>query len=86
LDLWYGAAELTLVLVLVEDEREKLKLAFVETVRWDCCDNADADRCRTSVLYCFLEWETARCGITGASGWAAGAGVCWAGTVKKQER
>jgi hypothetical protein len=40
------------------------------------------------VLYCFLEWEAARCGTTGASGRAAGAGVCcWTGaTLKKQER
>jgi hypothetical protein len=79
--------ELTLVLVLVDEDREKEKLAFVETVRCDCCDNPDADRCRTSVLYRFLvEWEGARCGTSGASGWAAGATVCWPGVVKKQER
>lgn len=46
------------------------------------------------MLYCFLEWEAARCGTTGASGRAVGAGVCcccccccWTGaTLKKQER
>lgn len=93
LDLWYMGAELTLVLVLLEDDREKVMLAFVETVRCDCCDCcdiADVDRCRTRVLYCFLEWDAARCGTAGTagtSGRGAGAvGVCWLGTVKKQER
>jgi hypothetical protein len=74
LDLWWWwciGVELTLVLVLVDEDREKVRLAFVETVRCDCCDMPDVDRCRTRVLYCFLEWEAARCGITGASGWAA---------------
>jgi hypothetical protein len=91
LDLWWWwgvGVELTLVLVLVEDEREKVKLAFVEMVRCDCWDMPDADRCRTRVLYCFFEWEGARCGITGASGrWTgAAAGICCGGAVKKQER
>jgi hypothetical protein len=74
--------------VLVDEDREKVKLAFVETVRWDCWDSPDADRCRTSVLYFFVECEAARCGTTGASGRGAGAGICcWVGaTVKKQER
>lgn len=88
LDLWRDTwPELTLVLVLVDEDREKEKLAFVETVRCDCWDMPDVDRCRTRVLYCFLvEWEGARCGTRGASGCVAGAVVCWPGLVKKQER
>lgn len=87
---WCIGVELTLVFVLVEEEREKVKLAFVETVRCDCCDccdSAEADRCRTSVLCCFLEWETARCGIAGTSDWAVGTLVCWIGaTVKADDK
>ncbi len=65
------------MLVLVEDEREKEKLAFVEELPRDCCDICDADRCRTSVLG-FLGCERARCGITGASvRVGAGAGFCF---------
>lgn len=40
----------TLVLVLLEDEREKVRLGLVETVRCEFADIVDADRCRTSVL------------------------------------
>jgi hypothetical protein len=35
---WCVGVELTLVFVLVDEDREKVKLAFVERVRWDCWD------------------------------------------------
>jgi len=36
------------VLVLADDEREKVKLALVETVLLDCSDMRDTDRWRFS--------------------------------------
>jgi hypothetical protein len=44
----------TLVLVLLDEDREKEKLAFVETVRCDWCDIPEVERCRWRVLYGFL--------------------------------
>jgi hypothetical protein len=69
--------------VLVEDEREKEKLAFVEALPRDCCDICDADRCRTSVLG-FRGCERARCGITGGASVRAGggAGFCRSASMK----
>lgn len=81
-ELWV----VTLVLVLEEEEREKVRLALVETVRWDCADMPEAERWRTRVLWGFLEWERARCGtVCGAVDCVVGGGV-WPGGVKKVER
>ncbi len=37
--------EVAVVLVLPEDDREKLKLALVESVPCDCSDKRDDERC-----------------------------------------
>lgn len=71
--------------MLLEGDRENVKLAFVETVRRDCSDMADMDRCRPRLSYGFFEWESARCGITGASDRAGGCGV-FTGAVKRADR
>lgn len=83
--------DVAVVLVLADDEREKVKLALVDTVRFDCSDMRDADRCRFSASYdAFLVCDGARCGMTGALGlmfWtssraAAAGAAAWAGAVK----
>jgi len=73
------ACDTDVVLVLVEllDDREKVKLDLVETVRVDCSDRREADRCRTRPSYDFLVCDGARCGMAGASGDAAGAAALW---------
>lgn len=58
-----------LVLVDVDDEREKLKLALFESEmeRCDCSDKREVERCRASPSYDFFVCEGARFGIAGAS-------------------
>lgn len=55
---WWGldACEATVVLVLVDEEREKLELALVETVRLDCSDKREVDlwRFRDSYVAFFV--------------------------------
>jgi predicted aminopeptidase len=77
------------VLVLADDEREKVKLALVDTVRLDCSDMRDTERWRFSASYdAFFVCEGARCGITGASGFVTAASCLadgaagWPGAVK----
>lgn len=36
--------EVAVVLVLADEDREKVKLAFVETVRLDCSERRDTER------------------------------------------
>ncbi len=40
--------DVVLVVVELDDAREKVKLAFVETERVDCSDRREAERCRTN--------------------------------------
>jgi len=57
------------VLVLADDEREKVMLAFVDTVLLDCSDMRDTDRWRFSASNdAFLVCDGALWGMTGASG------------------
>lgn len=41
---WWEVDEVTVVLVLADDEREKLELALVDTVLLDCSDRREVDR------------------------------------------
>ncbi len=59
--------EVALVLVELDDEREKVKLALVDMDRVDCSERRDADRCRTRLSYDFLVCEGARWGMIGTS-------------------
>jgi len=59
--------DVVLVLVEVDDEREKLKLALVDTVRVDRSDRREAERCRASPSCDFLVCDGARCGMAGSS-------------------
>jgi len=70
-----------LVLVLVDDEREKEKLALVETDRIECCESCEAERWRVKPRpsYGFLVCEGARCGMAGA---ATSESEVWFGGVK----
>jgi hypothetical protein len=55
--LCWGGAELmdvAVVLVLLEDDREKLKLLLDARVRRDCSDMRELDLCRTRLSYDFL--------------------------------
>lgn len=72
------------MLVLAEDDLEKVMLAFVETERCDCSDMRELERCRTKLSYDFLVWEAARWGITGVS--TLGDALFPSGTVKKDDR
>lgn len=77
--LWWveDAREVADVLVLADDEREKVRLALVDTVRLDCSDKREADRWRFSDSYVpLLVWDGARCGIAGASDFVAGTAAC----------
>lgn len=59
--------DVAVVLVLLEEEREKVKLPFVDNERCDCSDTRELDRCLpTRLSYDFLVWEAARWGTTGA--------------------
>ena len=56
------------MLVLPEDEREKLKLGFDDSVPCDCSDKRDIDRCLLMIsldLEGFAVWEGDLFGISG---------------------
>jgi hypothetical protein len=54
------------VLVLADEEREKLKLAFVERVRADCSELRETERCRfRASREAFLVCDGDRWGIMG---------------------
>jgi hypothetical protein len=48
------ATDVAVVLVLLEDEREKLKLALEWRERCDCSDMRELDLCLTRLSYDFL--------------------------------
>lgn len=55
-----------MVLLLADDEREKLKLALVERVRADCSELRDTERWRFRASRdAFLVCDGDRCGIMG---------------------
>jgi hypothetical protein len=56
--------------MLLDDEREKVNDALVETDRVEAPDSRELARCRFSSSEYFLAWEAARLGAAGSRGLA----------------